>query len=60
MAEITKFQEMNGCSACKHAADTSSDGKPASSYGKGFWCNQFGKAVDSKDGASCSSWEYEE
>ncbi len=59
MAEITKFQEMNGCSACKHAAQQDSGGKPASSYGTGFWCKKLNKGVNSKDGASCQSWEYE-
>lgn len=59
MAEVTKFQSMNGCSACKHIAPADKDGKPASDFGKGFWCKQFEKPVDSKDGAQCEKWEYE-
>jgi hypothetical protein len=59
MAEVTKFQSMNGCSACKHTAPVDKDGKPASDFGKGFWCKQFEKPVDSKDGAQCEKWEYE-
>lgn len=60
MAEVTKFQEMNGCSACKHAAPADGDGTAASSYGKGFWCKPLGKPVDSKDGARCGTWAYED
>ncbi len=60
MAEITKFQQMNGCSACKHAAQSDPQGKSAAEYGKGFWCNKLSKAVDSKEGSNCSEWEYEE
>jgi hypothetical protein len=54
---ITKFQEMNGCSACKNASENDPQGKSAASYGANFWCN-FGKAVNSKDGSACPSWEY--
>jgi hypothetical protein len=59
MAEVTKFQAMNGCSACKHAAQTDPDGRSPAEEGKGFWCQVLGKAVDSKDGAQCEKWEYE-
>jgi hypothetical protein len=55
----SKFQAMNGCSACKYAAQADKDGKPASSSGKGFWCNLLEKLVDSKDGTQCEKWEYE-
>ena len=57
MAEITKFQKMYGCSACKHASDTDPTGKPASAQGKGFWCKSLGKPVDSSEGAACEKWE---
>jgi len=60
MAEISKFQEMNGCSACKHAADEDGEGKSAAAHGASFWCKNFSKAVDSKDGSACSAWEYAE
>ncbi len=59
MADLTKFQQMNGCSACKNSAPQDPSGKPASTYGKGFWCKKQGKAVDSKDGGSCPDWAYE-
>ncbi len=59
MAEVTKFQEMNGCSACKFAAQADKGGKPASSYGKGFWCNSLEKPVDPKEGAQCQTWAFE-
>jgi len=58
MAEITKFQEMNGCSACKHTSEKDAEGKDAASYGANFWCNHLGKPVNSKDGAACPSWEF--
>ena len=58
MAEITKFQEMNGCSACKHTSEKDPEGKDAASYGANFWCKAFGKPVNSKDGSACPSWEY--
>ncbi len=57
MAGITKFQEMNGCSACKHAADKDANGKTAASYGANFWCVPLARAVNSKDGSACPSWE---
>lgn len=60
MAEITKFQEMNGCSACKHAAEQNPEGKSAAALGGSFWCTHFNKAVNSKDGSACTSWEYSE
>jgi hypothetical protein len=53
----TRFQQMNGCSACKHAKDSDPAGKPASMLGKGFWCASLGKAVDARDGAECDAWE---
>ncbi len=53
----TRFQTMNGCSACKHAKESDPAGKPASAHGKGFWCSSLGKAVDSRDGAQCDAWE---
>jgi hypothetical protein len=59
MAEISKFQAANGCSACKYAAQADKDGKTASSYGTGFWCKLLEKPVDSKDGTQCEKWEYE-
>jgi hypothetical protein len=52
------FQAMNGCAACKHAASDDPAGKPAAAYGKSYWCQPLGKAVDAKDGASCPQWEY--
>ncbi len=58
MAEPTKFQQMNGCSACMHSASQDPSGKPAAAHGKGFWCRKNGKAVDSKDGAACADWAY--
>ncbi len=58
MAEPTKFQVMNGCSACKHASEKDANGKDATSYGANFWCKTQGKAVNSKDGSTCASWEY--
>jgi hypothetical protein len=60
MAEITKFQEMNGCSACTHASDEDAEGKSAAAHGASFWCGKAGKPVDSKDGSACSDWEYAE
>jgi hypothetical protein len=60
MGEISKFQQMNGCSACKHTAGADGEGKPAVSYGKSFWCTKLSKGVDSKDGAECTDWEYAE
>ncbi len=59
MADMKKFQEMNGCSACKHATSASPDGKLAAAHGKGFWCAALGKAVDTKDGAACPRWVYQ-
>ncbi len=59
MAEITKFQQMNGCSACKYTAGKDPEGNSTSTYGKGFWCSSLNKAVDSGDGVACASWEYE-
>jgi hypothetical protein len=59
MAEVTKFQMMNGCSACKHAAPADKDGKTAASYGKVFWCKLLEKPVDAKDGTQCEKWECE-
>jgi hypothetical protein len=59
MAEVTKFQEMNGCSACMHAAEGDPAGTPASAHGKGFWCKPLARAVDSKDGGHCEKWAYE-
>jgi hypothetical protein len=59
MAEITRFQQMNGCSACVHAAQADPQGKPAAAYGAGFWCVQLGRPVESKDGAACTQWKYE-
>jgi hypothetical protein len=51
------FQSMNGCSACRHAADNDPTGSPAAVHGKGFWCTIRGTLVDSKDGAECPKWE---
>lgn len=59
MAEISKFQQMNGCGACKNAMQKDADGKDASSYGAAFWCGKLSKPVQVKDGASCEGWEYE-
>ena len=60
MTEISKFQQMNGCSACAHAAPSDPDGKPASAHGANFWCSEFKKPVQTKEGSSCPSWKYEE
>ncbi|MDH4231660.1 MAG: hypothetical protein OEW04_06475 [Nitrospirota bacterium] len=60
MPEITKFQEMNGCSACKHASEKDPQGKSAAAYAAGYWCNVLNKAVNSKDGCACPSWECSE
>jgi hypothetical protein len=60
MAEITKFQQMNGCSACKHAAEKDPSGTAAATLGGSFWCGEFSKTVNSKDGAECPKWEYAE
>ncbi|MBU2590428.1 MAG: hypothetical protein ABIJ24_03755 [Nitrospinota bacterium] len=59
MAEITKFQEMNGCAGCKQADENFPQGKSAEDYGEGanFWCNVFKKGVATKYGCSCPSWE---
>ncbi len=59
MAEPTKFQQMNGCSACKHAAQEDAEGKPAAALGAGFWCKHLKKPVNSKDGSSCPDWAFE-
>ncbi len=58
MATISKFQSMNGCAACKHATNSDPQGKPAAGYGKSYWCQPLGTAVDAKDGAACPNWEY--
>ncbi len=57
MADIAKFQQMNGCSACRHAAAEDPQGNSAASLGKSFWCPRFEKPVDAKDGATCPAWE---
>ncbi len=59
MVDFKKFQQMNGCSACIHAAEKDSDGKTAASFGASFWCSHFVKPVQTKDGADCEKWEYE-
>ncbi len=56
MPEITTFQKMNGCSACKHAADKDPAGTPAAAHGKGYWCTNDAKLVDSRDGTACPGW----
>ncbi len=58
MAEITRFQTMNGCAACKHTTEADPQGKQAAAYGKSYWCRPLAKPVDAKDGAQCPSWEY--
>jgi len=57
MPEITKFQAMNGCSACKHADEKDPQGQSAASVGKAFWCKQLKKAVETREGAACPAWE---
>ena len=59
MAEITKFQQMNGCSVCKRSKPRVVEGMLAAVSGKGFWCNHVNKAVDSKEGAACPEWAYD-
>lgn len=58
MEKRPTFQSMNGCSACRHAAENDPQGVPAAVHGKGFWCISLGRPVDSKDGAECPKWEY--
>ena len=60
MAEISRFQQMNGCSACEHAASADPGGKSAGTYGAAFWCNRLGKPVETKDGATCPEWKYQD
>ncbi|MBU2591148.1 MAG: hypothetical protein KKC21_03900 [Nitrospinae bacterium] len=55
MAEISKFQAMNGCSGCKQADGSAPQGEDISEAD--FWCSIFKKAVITKDGCSCPSWE---
>jgi len=57
MAEPTKFQKMNGCSACKHTAPADPAGTPAAAVGKVYWCTKLAKAVDPGDGSACPHWE---
>lgn len=59
MTDLSKFQQMSGCGACKNAAQEDPDGKTAASYGASFWCKEFSKPVQVKDGATCEKWEYE-
>lgn len=59
MVEISKFQQMNGCSACKHAAEKDPEGQPASQLGASFYCLHFGKPVETKDGSACPAWAYD-
>jgi len=59
MSDLSKFQQMSGCGACKKAAQVDGGGKTAASYGAAFWCNQLSKPVQVKDGSTCQSWEYE-
>jgi hypothetical protein len=60
MAEISRFQQMNGCSACVHASNKDPNGREAGSYGANFWCLKLDKAVHTKDGAACPEWKYQE
>lgn len=57
MTEISRFQAMSGCSACKHAAEADEKGVLAVNLGASFWCRVFDKAVQTKDGATCERWE---
>jgi hypothetical protein len=57
MPEPTKFQQMNGCAACKHSEPSDSGGSRAAAQGKAYWCARLQKAVDARDGSVCPDWE---
>lgn len=58
MAEITRFQRINGCSVCKQAKHKKEDERRAAEPGK-FWCKHLNKTVDWKEGAACLEWTCE-
>lgn len=53
----SRFQQMNGCAACRHVKEADPDGRSPAASGKSYWCSRFGKAVDARDGAACDGWE---
>jgi hypothetical protein len=61
MPEPTRFQQMNGCSACVHAKETDPQGQPAGAAGSGvnFWCLKLATAVATRQGSACEHWEYQ-
>jgi hypothetical protein len=47
------FQEMHGCSGCKHSCHKDPQGQDPQVHGKHFWCEALAKAVDAQDGKTC-------
>ncbi len=50
------FQELHGCSGCKHAGHKDPQGQDPHVHGKHFWCEVLAKAVDTHDGAACKTF----